>query len=66
MVKGMYSRMIRNLQLYDGSQYLQYIYDLLMDPKFVSMDSLMPQIMGGIYQIPNLSNGYPDTPTLTE
>ena len=34
MVKGVYYRMIRNLQLYGGSQYLQYIHALIMDPEF--------------------------------
>ena len=32
IVKGVYSRMIRNLQLSDGSQDLQYIHALLVDP----------------------------------
>ena len=35
MVKCVYSKMIRNFQIYDGSQYLQYIHDFLMDPSFV-------------------------------
>ena len=34
MEKGVYYRMIRNLQLSGGSQYLQYIHALLMDPEF--------------------------------
>ena len=34
MVKGVYYRMIRNLQLSGGYQYLQYIHALIMDPDF--------------------------------
>ena len=66
MIKGVYYRMIKNLQIYGGYQDLQYIHDLLMYPDFVLMDNLMPQIMGKLSQIIKLSNGDPDTPTLTE
>ena len=62
MVKGMYSRMIHKLQLFGGSQYIQYIYALLMDPEFGFMENIMLQMMGKIFQIIKLSKGYPDTP----
>ena len=66
MVKGMYFRIIRNLQLSSGSQYLQYICALLMDPEFGLMENIMHQMMGKISQTINIFKGYPDTPTLTE
>ena len=37
-----------------------------MYPDFVLMENLMPQIMGKLSQILKISNGDPDTPTLTE
>ena len=45
MVKGVYPSIIRNLQLYGGSQDLKYIHALIMDPEFRFMDNPMPQIM---------------------
>ena len=45
MVKGMYSRMIKNFQLYGGYQYLQYIDALLMKPEFLLMENMMSHIM---------------------
>ena len=43
--------MIRNLQLYGGSQNSNYIHAFLMDPEFVFMDNIMPQIIGKISQM---------------
>ena len=37
-----------------------------MDPEFVLMDNIMPQIMGNISQILIMSKGDPDTPILNE
>ena len=37
-----------------------------MDIEFGLIDNIMPKMMGKIYQMINLSEGYPDTPTLTE
>ena len=37
-----------------------------MDPDFVFIYNLMPQMMKKLSQIIKLSNGYPDTPTLTK
>ena len=66
MVKGMYSRIIWNLQLSSGSQDLQYIHAFIMYPQFWFMDNLMYQITGKLFQMINLSKGDPATPTLTE
>ena len=66
IVKGVYYRMIRNLQLSDGSQDLQYIHALLVDPQFVLMENIVHKMMGKIYQMIQLSKGDPDTSTLTE
>ena len=66
MVKGVYSRMIWNLQLSVGSQYLQYIHDFIMDTVFRLMDNLMPQMMEKQTQMPKRSKGDPDTPTLNK
>ena len=66
MVKGVYSRMIRNLQLSGGSQNLKYIHALLMYPEFVLMYNIMPQIMVKLSQMLEMSQGDFDTPTLTE
>ena len=66
MIKGMYSRMIQNLQLSGGSQYLQYIHDLLLYLDFGLVENFMHQMMGKLYKIVNLSKGYPDTPNWTE
>ena len=64
--KGVYYRMIRNLQLSDGSQDLQYIHFFLMDPEFGLTDNIMPHMMGNLSQMTRLSKGEPDTPNLTE
>ena len=65
-VKGIYYRMIRNLQLSGGYQYLQYIHAFLMDPELGFIENIMPQMMGKLPQILNIYNRYPGNPTLTE
>ena len=55
MVKGVYSRMVHTLQLSGGSQDMQYIHALLMDPYFGLMDNILPQMMGKISQMFKLS-----------
>ena len=66
MVEGLYSRTIRNMKFYGGSQDLQYIHALLMYPEFRLMENIMPQMMRKLYQILNMSKVYPATSTLTE
>ena len=58
--------MIRGLQFSVGIQYLHYTHTFIMYPEFVLMEKRMPQMMGKISQILNLSKGDPDTPTLDE
>ena len=60
--------MIWILQFYGGSQDIQYIHALIMDPEFGLMDNIMPQMMLNLSQILNLklSKGDPGTPTLTD
>ena len=66
MVKLIYSRMVQNLKLSGGYQYLQYIHALIMETYFGLMDNLMPQMIGKLSQMINLFKGDPDTLTLTE
>ena len=66
MVKGMYSRIIWNLQFSGWSQDLQYIHALLMDPEFGFMENLMPQMTEKLSQMIKLYKGEPGTTTLTE
>ena len=65
MVKSMYSRMIRKLQLSGGSQDLQQIPDLLMDLDFGVMKNLMPLMTGNLSLILNIYKEDHETPTLT-
>ena len=66
MVKGVYSKMIRNLQLYVGYQDIQYIHALLMDPEFGFMENIMHQMVGKLSKMLNMSKRKNDIPTLTE
>ena len=66
MVKGIYFSMICNFQFSGGSQDLDYIHALLMDPEFVFVDNLMLQMMENLSQMLKISKGKPDTPTLAE
>ena len=55
MVKVIYSSMTQNFQFSGRHQYIQYINDFLMDPDFVSMENIIPQMMGKLSQMIKLS-----------
>ena len=58
--------MVYNLKFSGGSQYLQYIHDLLMEPYFGLTDNIIPQMMGKLSQMLNMYKGHPETSTLNE
>ena len=66
MGKGMYSRMIFNLQFYGKSQDLQYIHAVIMDPEFGLTEDIMTQMVGNTSQMIKMSKGDTETPTWNE
>ena len=66
MVKGIYYKIIRNMQFSGEPQVLQYIYALPIEPEFGLMENLIPQMMGKLSQTLKVFEWDPDTPTLTE